>query len=500
MRSCINCRSGRTPGYCFLKTSVVIPRPRFHASPPQGWMNDPNGLCWFKGEYHLFYQHNPKAPRWGRMYWGHATSPDLISWTHHETALKPDGRWDSLLGCFSGTALVHEDALHLFYTGVSVRGQYQLHAVSEDGRHFRKTRHPVIPPGKLPPGHGALHFRDPKVFRRQTSQGDLFYALIGGRARNGASRISLYRSPNLQDWNYVSAVLEDRLPKGGIFECPDFAVLSGRDVLFASPQFLPRSSENEFRNLHSAFYLPGKLDCDKGSFIPDVRAYREIDSGADYYAPQTLETPDGRIVQIAWMDMWKRSRPSAESGWTGCMTIPRELRFERGRLLQNPVKELEKYRGTRHSVPRQVLRGTIPMKESASTGMDLNLSVDVSRSMVFGLRLMLSPDGRHFMDIHYKTDSGILSCDRSRIRHRIESRSTLEAECDIRSAGVDIPDGILKLRILVDAGCVEVFAGEGETAMSMLAFHGSQDSGMEFYCKGEAEILGCEAYELDGPS
>ena len=98
-------------------------RHEYHLTPPSGWMNDPNGFCHFGGRYHLFYQHYPKAPRWGRMRWGHAVSDDLVRWERLPIALKPDGFWDCALGCFSGSAVVQDDGMRLFYTGVSPLGQ-----------------------------------------------------------------------------------------------------------------------------------------------------------------------------------------------------------------------------------------------------------------------------------------------------------------------------------------------------------------------------------------
>ena len=152
-------------------------RPVYHASVPSGWGNDPNGLCFFRGAYHMFYQYNPHDTVWGPMHWGHMASRDLIHWENLPVALFPDRPWDSYLGCFSGSALVRDGRLHVIYTGVSESAQQQCMAFSDDGIHFEKYDCPVIPTALVPPGAPKDDFRDPSLFERD----GIFYCLVGTR-------------------------------------------------------------------------------------------------------------------------------------------------------------------------------------------------------------------------------------------------------------------------------------------------------------------------------
>jgi beta-fructofuranosidase len=159
---------------------------RYHVSPPANWMNDPNGFCFYRGEGHLFYQHDPFSPDWGLMHWGHVKSKDLVHWEHLPIALAPGEPYDAD-GCFSGSAIEKDGLLYVMYTGNVFTGtnldedlrQTQAIAVSKDGIHFEKHRsNPVIrqaPAGDVHP----KHFRDPKVWQH----GDLYYAVIGAKTK-----------------------------------------------------------------------------------------------------------------------------------------------------------------------------------------------------------------------------------------------------------------------------------------------------------------------------
>jgi beta-fructofuranosidase len=224
-------------------------RHRYHAMPPSGWMNDPNGLCLFRGEYHLFYQHNPFAPRWGKMHWGHCVTKDFLRWEDRPVALAPDRRYESILGCFSGSALAIGNEIRVLYTGVGLGGQLQCAARSRDGVDFVKDEaNPVIGRALLPRGRSALRFRDPGLFVRA----GVVYCLVGssrsstlGYARRG--ELLLYRSVDLAAWSYVGSAYS--CLDSPMLECPALSSLSGRDLLVFSPTRLARRGD-EFQNLH----------------------------------------------------------------------------------------------------------------------------------------------------------------------------------------------------------------------------------------------------------
>ncbi|MDE7158640.1 MAG: glycoside hydrolase family 32 protein, partial [Clostridiales bacterium] len=205
-------------------------RHTYHAMPPIGWMNDPNGVIYAFGKYHLFYQFYPYGASWDSMHWGHYTTRDFIHWRLEPTALAPDGKYDRD-GCFSGTSIVKDNKLYLMYTSVLADIQTQSLAVSSDGVKFEKIGK-VIASSQLPQDALRTEFRDPKVFLRN----GVYYALMGSRTMNGEGQILLYRSNDLLQWEFVNVVRRDKLTTRGIYECPDLFELDGKDGIIASPQ------------------------------------------------------------------------------------------------------------------------------------------------------------------------------------------------------------------------------------------------------------------------
>ncbi|MDF2964002.1 MAG: sucrose-6-phosphate hydrolase, partial [Paenibacillus sp.] len=199
-------------------------RLNYHIMAPANWINDPNGLIQFKGSYHVFYQHHPFGVEWGPMHWGHATSPDLVHWEHQPIALAPSETYDHG-GCFSGSAVEHEDKMYLFYTGVVYDGaihtsnrhnrkEVQCMAVSNDGRTFEK--HPASPILSNPPADGSKDFRDPKVWK----YGNQWYMVVGS-TKNGVGKVLIYESLDLVHWSYKGVALESSGTEGYMWECPD---------------------------------------------------------------------------------------------------------------------------------------------------------------------------------------------------------------------------------------------------------------------------------------
>lgn len=290
-------------------------------------MNDPNGLVFFKGRYHAFFQHYPHAPRWGQMHWGHAVSSDLINWEELDIALFPDMPYEDDGGCFSGSAIVKDGRLYLFYTSVSHEsGQTQSVAYSDDGINFIKYEgNPVI---KTSPLGDKDNFRDPKVFRYKGE-----YRMVVGAGSYNIGSVLLYRSTDLLEWDYMGELLTDGR-FGGCIECPDLFPLEDRYVLmFSSMRQLP----------HRVCFTVGDFDGEK--FIPDdeIEPFFAIETGPDFYAPQTFTDNTGRRLLIAWMFNWSR-KVGAGQTQVGAFTIPRELEFDHnGNLIMIPCSEAMKY-------------------------------------------------------------------------------------------------------------------------------------------------------------
>ena len=292
-------------------------RLRYHFEPKTGWMNDPNGLIEYKGKIHAFFQHNPYAPKWDRMHWGHAVSADGLSWEELPIALYPDMPYEDAGGCFSGSAVEKDGKLWLFYTSVShALGQTQSCAVSADGVHFEKLpSNPVIP--ACPVGSGK-DFRDPKVFPYRDG-----YRMVVGNGEDGVGRILLFASEDLVSWEF-RGVLFESAEFGPVLECPDLFELDGRWVLMFS----------KIGRIGGAVqFVVGDFDGER--FTPESFCVPE--AGPQFYAPQTFRRGDGARILIGWLYDWQR-KPEEGADWAGALTVPRRLSLRGGRVCMFPIE------------------------------------------------------------------------------------------------------------------------------------------------------------------
>ncbi len=300
-----------------MKSKKSVERLKYHFEPTKGWMNDPNGLCKFKGIYHTFFQYYPYAKVWGPMHWGHAISKDLIHFEELPIALFPDKNYENNGGCFSGSAIEKDDTLYLFYTSVSKElGQTQSLAISHDGLHFEKyNKNPIIPEV---PNDGSSDFRDPKVFKYNDK-----YMMVCGSSKNNIGRVLLFESKDLFNWSYVGILFEDKNINGAI-ECPDFFKIDNDYVLMFSMMN---------KVLYSTNFIVGSFD--GKNFKEKYRTQNE--AGPEFYAPQTFFDGERRIM-IGWMFSWTKS-PDKYANYAGALSIPRELKIVDGKLLNYPLKE-----------------------------------------------------------------------------------------------------------------------------------------------------------------
>jgi len=293
-----------------------------HFEPNQGWMNDPNGLCFFGGKYHAFFQYNPYAPQWDTMHWGHAVSDDLIHWNQVETALFPDQPYEDEGGCFSGSAVEKDGTLHLFYTAVSHKmGQTQALATSRDGVVFEKhPNNPIIPQGPYCTAEGRNpDFRDPKVFEAFGK-----YCMVVGSCKGIEGQILLYTSTDLNAWQY-EGILYASDAFGGTLECPDLFPLGDKWVLMFSAMK---------PTMASTVLIIGNFD--GNTFTPETEVYSEF--GQDFYAPQSFLDEKGRRILIGWFYHWGKALPDG-ANTAGALSIPRELTLRDGHICNYPVAE-----------------------------------------------------------------------------------------------------------------------------------------------------------------
>ena len=470
-------------------------RPLFHVTPTVGWLNDPNGLSYYQGKYHLFYQYNPYNTHWASMHWGHLVSEDLIRWERLPAAMAPDKPYDNA-GVFSGSALTLPDGRHLLmYTGVEEQKrddgfidsrQTQCIAFG-DGLNYQKYEHnPVITPEMLPEGSSTEDFRDPKIWWDEADR--CFYAVMGSRTADGSGAVVLFRSGDALRWEYCSTLDRSRNQYGKMWECPDFFPLDGTDVLIVSPMEM-LAEGLEFHNGNNAAYLAGRWDRHARTF--ERLELRALDHGLDFYAPQTLLTPDGRRVLIGWMQSPEtgHSQPH-DIKWFGQMTIPRELSVRGGRLLQRPVRELERYRGELVIYRNVYVRERLCLPQVSGRCVDMTVRVRPAGGALYQkFTIKIAKDTEFYTAVTYDPGSSVLRFDRSHsgFRHNIVTS---------RKALVRYQEGEIKLRFIIDRFSAEVFVNDGEQVMTSTLYTPQNADSISFEAEGSA-IIDVEKYSLE---
>lgn len=485
-------------------------RPKYHASVPSGWANDPNGLIFYKGKAHLFYQHYPHKTEWGIMHWGHFTTKDFIKWENLPVALVPDQDYEVICGCCSGSTIEKDGKLYLMYTAAQPELQRQCLAVSEDGGiSFQKDpNNPIITADMLSKEVNRRDFRDPRMFRKDNA----YYLIAGARVidlekaaaaevsgtvqpgsgsgnpsanpsqqrpRNpslgdvsginpdtdGYGNMILLRSADLYHWEYVGKLLYDQkefAPEyyrlNGVYECPDYFVSNGEEVLISSPQNLPQMG-HAYQNIHSVVYMLGKLNYETGRF--DVRTIREIDSGFDIYAAQTLRMPDGRVILIAWKEMWDREFPSRPENWAGTYTLPRELYVENGQLIQKPIREIAEYRQNRvYTKSITVDDQSLGVEGISGNVIELKFTLEPGTAEKAGVKLFSGQE--HETLLYYDRAAGAFVFDRSKAGQPLGGR---EEETERRYLDVVLSDAFT-LDLFLDVNSLEAFIDGGKHSMT----------------------------------
>lgn len=454
-------------------------KPEYHLTPETGWINDPNGFSLFGGKVHLFFQYNPYRAEWDKMHWGHATTTDFVKWEYLPVALAPDEEYDKGYGCFSGSAYAHGGELYLMYTGVDIyANQQQCLAVSKDGIGFEKcSLNPVIGVKDIPEPFNEWDFRDPYLFKR----GDTYYCLIGGKTGT-SSNIAVYKSADLKKWQYMGAALDEQPKIKGCYECPTITKIDGLDVLMFGAQFY-RQQGDKYANVHPTLYAVGSFDEESGKFKADYTD--EIDGGFDFYAPQMLELPDGRTVMTAWMQMWDRQFPTQTDGWVGAMILPREINLKNGKLIQNPVREIENYR--RNKVIKQSITvngETCDIFNGDKT--DISFTVCNGTAANAGIKLFCGTDSE--VCVYYDKGSGKVVVDRGGCGALIKG-APCETDISKRQAAVRCENGKLDFRILTDKSCIEVFVNGGETVFTANVYPPEGADGIRFFAEGGTAVI-----------
>ncbi len=462
-------------------------KPDFHLCTRVGWMNDPNGFSYYKGEYHLFYQYHPYDSHWGPMHWGHAVSTDLLHWRYLPAALAPDTEYDRD-GCFSGSAAVLPDGRHLLlYTGVSRETQpdggmrdvqTQCIAIGDGVDYEKYAGNPVLTKKDLPEGSSKFDFRDPKMW--QKSDGS-YRCVAGNCTENGDGQVLLFSSPDGFDWKYEKILAANGGRYGRMWECPDFFLLDGKAVLLTSPMdMLPH--EFEYHNGNGTLCLIGSYDEETDTFVEEHN--QAVDYGIDFYATQTILAPDGRRIMVAWMQNWDTCNlHTPAQPWLGQMTLPRELSVKNGRLYQKPVREIENLRGEEVRHENVTFHDVLKLAgvEGRKVDMELTLRPADAENIYHKFAVRFAQNETYHTSVSFRPYESIVKIDRKFSGSR---RAIIhQRRCQVRNK-----DGKIKMRIILDKFSVEVFVNDGEYALSAILYTDFAADGISFFADGDVTI------------
>ena len=427
-------------------------RPQFHLLPAKNWMNDPNGPIYFNGNYHMFFQYNPLAATWGDMSWNHAISKDMLHWSHLAIALTPTPGSADAYGCFSGSAIQVGKRVYAIYTGTkestpelaTIRdGQNKIQesqclAWSDDPHlvTWTKEPQPIVP---MPPeGMKITGFRDPSAWK----QGDWFYMTVGSGVAQVGGCVLLYRSKDLKSWEYLHELTSgvwsgtrtsNPCDDGEMWECPEFFALDGGHVLIYSTE-------------GKVFWQSGVLD--EATMKFQASKTGELDLGA-FYAPKTQLDAQGRRILWGWIPERRSEAAMREAGWSGMMSLPRELHLDPDGTLR--IQVLPQTAGLRAgSLPYQETRAGVLKTLYQASGEVLCTGVR-EREMQF----TMSAGGVELLRVSYLPEKHAFLIDDKEIALQPKDMPTLHAFVD---------GSVVELILSDRIGYTKRFYYEGATA------------------------------------
>jgi levanase/fructan beta-fructosidase len=479
-------------------------RPKWHYAAERNWLNDPNGLVYSNGIYHLFYQHNPRGDVWGNMSWGHATSTDLMRWDEQPVAIACDEQE----AIFSGSAVVDFQntsgfgvdgipPLVAIYTSayspsspLAGRQAQSLAYSTDDGATWTKyDGNPVL-------DRASADFRDPKVFWYDGDAGS-YWVMVAVEALN--HEVVLYKSPDLKNWTYLSA-FGPANATGGVWECPDLFRLpvdgdTGNPlwvmVVNLNPGGIAGGSGGQyFIGEFDGVIFRSETTVTDG-FQPDesrMAEYGWLDWGRDYYAAVSFNNaPDGKRLMMGWMNNWQYGAFTPSNGWRSAMSMVREVSLvTRNGQVVLKQQAIDPFAGSEHAISLrdQPLGGVtwLPLEGPASV-LRIDAEFQPGSAEEVGLLLRASPEERTVLA--YDVTSGELRLDRT-----ASGKSQFhEAFASVESVSVPLESGRLRLRVFLDRCSVEVFAQDGLTTITDQIFPSATSTGLATFATGQGASL-----------
>lgn len=493
-------------------------RPQFHFSPREKWMNDPNGMVFYDGEYHLFYQYYPDSTVWGPMHWGHAVSRDMVHWEHLPIALYPD----SLGYIFSGSAAVDwnntsgfgsessgdEPPLVAIFTYHNMPAekagrkdfQYQGIAYSNDkGRNWAKyAGNPVIPNTS-----GIRDFRDPKVFwHEDTKQWIMVFA--------AKDQVKFWASKDLKKWEHLSDFGKDQGSHGGVWECPDLFPLKveGSDetkwVLLLSIN--PGGPNGGSATQYFVGHFDGKKFSLDESFAPSVTGENAVwlDHGRDNYAGVSwsdVPAADGRRLFIGWMSNWDYAQVVPTTAWRSAMTLPRSLELRKTkagyRLFSQPVRELTALRANARTLePGEIQRHLDLTQKTGLSPAQMELILEfeplAGPPADFGVELSNGKGERY--RVGYDAAKNQFYSDRTQAgQHGFSEKFAAAVHTAPRLSG----DKTIRFHLFFDVASAELFADGGSAVITDIFFPAETFGAAKIYVnKGRVNLARGETWAL----
>lgn len=408
----------------------------YHHTPVYGWMNDPNGMFYKDGVWHLYYQYNPYGSQWENMTWAHSTSTDLIHWKNHGEVIQPD----ALGTIFSGSSVVDKentagfgkDAVVAFYTSAGVAQTQSIAYSTDNGETFKKYVNNPILTSDVP------DFRDPNVFwNEEVKQWNLILA--------AGQQMNIYSSKNLKDWKFESSFGEGYGNHGGVWECPDLLKMGDKWVLICNI-----NPGGPFGGSATQYFV-GSFDGHKFTCESKPEVTKWMDYGKDHYATVSFSNaPDGRIVVLPWMSNWQYANQVPTQQFRSANGLPRDL----GLYSYNgedyvSVKPSPEVFAAFEKKPSGCLQ---PAAYIEVTNIKSNASIVLSNDK--GERVTMVYDGKNATFSMDRTESGVT-----------------DFHSDFKAKTVAPANGVIKsMQIFIDRCSIEAFDTEGKVAMTNLVF------------------------------
>lgn len=486
----------------FQKISNEKYRPQFHFSPQFNWMNDPNGLVYYDGEYHLFYQYHPYGTTWGPMHWGHAVSKNLVHWNHLPIALSPDEHG----AIFSGSAVVDWNDTSGFFHGQSglvaifthndtypnsdrARQRQSIAYSSDNGRTWIKYEgNPVLANEKI------TDFRDPKVFwHNETNKWIMVLA--------ASQCIHIYSSPDLINWRFESTFGDNDGAHYGVWECPDlFELVVDNDSNLKKWVLLVSIGDNkDFEEGSRTQYFIGDFDGNKFTNLNTSNTELWLDYGRDNYAGVSwsdIPFEDGRKIYIGWMSNWRYANEVPTKDWRSTMTLPRELVLSKSnqtfRLYQKPIKELKKIRDKGLNWKDTIIKPNQNLLSNVyGKTIEIIANFELGSALEFGFKVCKSKNEETI--IGYDVEERQLFVDRTKSGD-VQFNNSFAGR---HSCKLKVRDNKVKMHLFIDWSSIEAFGNDGERVITELIFPDNQSDGLELYSKdGNVKLTSLEIFQL----